>query len=103
MKLISTLFFAVMSFQAFSATNKSDTTEEKLLSEKGHAILCAQTLGVLDAEKLDDELNKAIMAIKVPVTVSQPTLSVSLLNIVDKTRTDPGALAVLCVTLTKKK
>lgn len=102
MKLFITLFFAALSFQALSTTNKSDATEEQLLNEKGHAVLCAQTLGVLDAEKLDDELNKELSAIKTPVIVSQPTLSVSLLNIVEKNRTDPGALAVLCVTLTKK-
>lgn len=102
MKLIITLLFSVLSFQVFSTTKKSDPTEEKMLLEKGHAVICAQTLGVLDSEKLDDELNKELMEIKTPITVSQPTLAVSLLNIVDKKSSDPGALAILCVTVTKK-
>ena len=102
MKLSLTILFVFLSFQAFSTTNKFDPTEEKMLNEKGHAVLCAQTLGVLDSEKLDDELNKELMEIKTPITVSQPTLAVSLLNVIDKKNTDPGALAILCVTITKK-
>lgn len=76
---------------------------EETLAKKGHAVICVQTTGVLHVENLHDEINKKIQGLKEHVYLSVPTVSLSLLNVGEKEAREPGALAVLCVTVSKKK
>ncbi len=77
----------------------SDKIIQQTLKSKGSAVVCSQTYGVFQVEDLSEKLNLKIQSLKGKFKVSQPTLSVSTLNIKDSKEDTPGALAVLCVTL----
>jgi molybdenum cofactor biosynthesis enzyme len=95
-------FISFMTLICFSTLSFADNIEQTI-EKKGHAVICAQTTGVLNVEKLHDEINLKIQKLKDPVILSVPTVSISLINVGDKNTTEPGALAVICVTVSKKK
>jgi hypothetical protein len=76
---------------------------EQTLAKKGHAVVCAQSTGVLNVETLHSELNTKISNLKEKVVVSQPSVSMALINVSDKNTSEPGALSVVCVTVSKAK
>lgn len=102
MKLIIAVLCTLISSHVFAAP-AAVSRDEQILIEKGFVVLCSKTLGVMQAEDIEGDLNKKIQSIKTNFTVSQPSLALSLINVIETKSTDPGALAILCVTLTKKK